>query len=115
MAGSVKLNPEAGVELAGIITNLMDGVVLEVVQNAFQAARTMGDDNHLVEGIKEKFMAFQARYNEQVVPAANKVKQSLEEFTDFADYVAKLQVDSGVKDVEVGAVKPNSYDAAKNL
>lgn len=115
MAGSVNLKPEAGVELAGIITKLMDGDVLDVVQSAFQAARTMGDDNHLVEGIKEKFMAFQAKYNDEVVPAANKVKTSFEEFTDFAEYVAKLQIDSSVRDVEVGQVKPNTYDAAKNL
>lgn len=115
MAGTVNLRPEAGVELATIITQLLDGTVLDVVQNAFQAARTMGDDNNLVEGVKEKFMAFQAKYNDEVVPAANKVKQSFEEFTDFADYVAKLSIDSSVKDVEVGTVKPNSYDAAKNL
>lgn len=115
MAATVNLDPQAGVELAGIITQLLDGVVLETVQNMYQAARSMGDENNLVEGIKAKFMSFQAKYNDELVGNANRVKKSFEEFTDFAEYVAKLQIDSSVKDVEVGQVKPNTYDAAKNL
>ena len=115
MAGVVILKPEAGLELADILTKVLDGVVLEKVQMAFDAARSLGDDNHVVEEIKRKFMAFQDKYNNDAVPASNKAKQSFEEFTDFAEYIKKLQVDTGVRDVEVGTVKPNSYDAAKNL
>lgn len=115
MADTVNLNPEAGQELATILTSLMDGVILDVVQEGYQAARALGDENDMVQQISAKFMAFQDKYNNDVVPGSNKAKTHFEEFTDYAEYVKKLQIDSSVKDVEVGQVKPNTYDAAKNL
>ena len=91
MAATVNLDPQAGVELAGIITQLLDGVVLETVQNMYQAARSMGDENNLVEGIKAKFMSFQAKYNDELVSNANRVKQSFEEFTRSEEHTSELQ------------------------
>lgn len=115
MAGTVNLRPEVGTEAAQLLKDLMDGVILERIASAFQTCRIMGDENPLVQGITEKFNNFQSLYNDTVVPAVNKASKSLEEYTDFATYVARIQVDSSMKDVEVGTVKPNSYDAAKNL
>lgn len=115
MAGTVNLRPEVGIEGAQMLKDLMDGVILERVGAAFQACRIMGEENPLVQGLTEKFNNFQNLYNGDLVTVVNKGSKSLEEYSDFATYVAKIQVDSSMKDVEVGTVKPNSYDAAKNL
>ena len=115
MAATVKLDPAKGQELAELVTKISDGTILEVVQNAFNACRTMGDDYHLVEGVKEKFIAFQNYYNDNVVPAFNAFKGSAERFTDLADYVSKLQMDTSVKDVEVGSVASDTFNVAGSL
>lgn len=111
----VKLDPAKGQELAELITKLGDSQVLEVVQNAYNACRQLGDDNHLVEGVKGKFIAMQNRYNDDIVQALNAFKQSAERFTDLAEHVAKLQMDSNVNQVEVGNVASDTYDVAGQL
>ncbi len=115
MPGTVNLKPEVGTELAAGLSKVLDGTVLEVIQTAYDGIRALGDDNHIVESIKEKFMKIQEKYNGDLVPAANSVKAKFEAYTDYAEYVSKLSIDTGVKDVDVGSVKPNNYDAAKNL
>ena len=115
MAGTVKLDPAKGLELAEVITRFCDVTVLECAQQAYDAVRTLGDDNHCVEQFKEKFNNFQNKYNADCVPAFDTLKKDCEEFTDAAEYIAKLAIDTSVKGGDVGTVASSGFDAAKNL
>lgn len=115
MAGKINLDPAKGVELAEVLTKFCDQEVQERAQAAYDAARSLGDDNHLVEEYKAKMAKFQDNYNNNLVPAFASFKAALEEYTDVAEYIAKLGIDTGVKDSDVGSVGAGQFDAARNL
>ena len=114
MAGLVNLKPEYGTELASTLVQITDGQTLDTIQELYNACMALGDNN-LSEGMRAKFMSIQDTYNSLVVPAVNKVKQSLEEYTDFATYVKGLSVDSKAAEVDIGTHAGNNYDAAMQL
>ncbi len=115
MAGKINLDPQKGVELAELLTKFCDSEVQELAQQAYDAARSLGDDNHLVEEYKGKMAHFQDNYNNNLVPAFASFKAALEEYTDVAEYIAKLGIDTGVADSDVGSVGSGQFDAARNL
>lgn len=111
MAGMINLDPAKGQEVAEMLTKLCDGEMLSVAQTIHDAVQTMGDDNNIVIQIGDKLHNFQDKYNSECVDAFNSLKAGLEKFTDIAEYISKVQVDTSVKvgetaraDVESGAM-----------
>lgn len=115
MAGIVNLDPQKGVELAEILTKFCDHEVQEVAQQIYDAMRSLGDDNHIVDELKAKMARFQDEYNNNVVPASTSMKAAFEEFTDVAEHVSKLAINTSVKATDVGTVGAGQFDAARNL
>ena len=111
----IKLDPEKGVDLATALTKFCDEQVLDTMQSMYDAVRTLGDDNHCVEQIKEKMVAAQNHYNSVLVPAFDSGKKAFEEFTDVAEYVAKLNIDTSVSSAGASTVSSGSFDAMRNL
>lgn len=115
MAGQVNLDPAKGVELAELLTKFCDTEVQDLAQRDYDAIRSLGDDNHCVEEFTTKMNGFQNNYNNTLVPAFDSVKQALEEFTDIAEYISKLAIDTGIADSDVGTVAAGTFDAARQL
>ena len=111
---AMNLNPEVGQQLSDTLCSLLDKSALEVISQAYHAAISIGD-NTLADAMKEKFNNIQNHYNEVVVPSVNAVKQSFTEFTDFANYLKNLQVDSKVADLDIGTHQGNNYEEAMSL
>lgn len=111
----INLRPEVGEELATAVTQVLDTEFCDSMQNLYEACRSMGDEHVLVEQVKQKFNTMQERYNTEGIPAIDKFKQVMAQYTDWATYVAKLQVDTSVKEVEVGQVNTGAFDAAHDL
>lgn len=114
MAGRLNLVPEKGEELSSMLQSILNGEVLEAVQDAFAAVTSLGDNN-IVDTMRENFNRIQNSYNNDVVPASKAVMDACEQFTDMAKYVNASSTANSVKDVEVGKVQANNYDAAKDL
>lgn len=111
----INLRPEVGEELATAVTTVLDNEFCESMQGLYEACRSLGDENDLVGQIKEKYNKMQEKYNAEAIPAIDRFKQVMSQYTDWATYVAKLQVDTSVKDVEVGEVNTGAFDAAHDL
>lgn len=112
---AVKLDPKLGGEVQDAIHMIMDNSVINTVGKAFELARALGDDTPIVEAVKDKFIKFQDKYNDEVVPVAKKVQDSMSGFIDSTTLLGNLQSDSSMKDVEVGTVQDNMYDAMNEL
>ena len=95
---AMKLNPETGATLAKSLRDCTDGTIIDVIQAGYTAISHVGE-GPIVDGAKEKFQHLSREYNESFLPAAEKVLHDLEEFTDVADYLSKLSVNTGVKGV----------------
>ena len=115
MAGVVHLDPEKGTELAEILTKFCDQEVQEVAQTIYDAMKSLGEDNHIVEELKAKMGKFQDNYNQSLVPASASMKTAFEEFTDVAESIAKLGIDTGVASSSVGTITSGQFDAARSL
>lgn len=114
MAAQVNLDPEHGRVLSSTIVALSDGTIIEAVQESYNACVALGDNN-MTDSYKEKFARIEAYYNDTFVPAVNAAKRSLEEYTDFAEYVKNLQMDSTITEGDIGTHQGNNYDAARSL
>lgn len=115
MAGKVNLDPAKGMLLAETLVKFCDQECIEVAQVANEAIRSLGDDNNCGDQLKQKMMNVQNNYNNNLVPAFNAVKAALEEFTDFAEFVSKLQIETTVTQSDVGTVGAGQFDAASRL
>lgn len=115
MAGKVNLDPQKGIELAEILNKFCDQECLELASVAYDAVRSLGDDNNCGEQLKERMRGVEANYNNNLVPAFSSLKAAFEEFTDVADYVAKLGIETKVTASDVGTVGGGQFDAAKSL
>lgn len=111
----INLRPEAGEELAAVVTNFLDKELCESEQALYDACRKMGDENHLVQEITEKHKRVESQYNGPFLDCINAYKRVLDQYTDWSTYSAKLQADSSTRDVEVGAINSGAFDAAHNL
>lgn len=115
MAGVINLDPQKGEELVSTLSSILNGTLLEVIQEGYDATLALGEGSSIVESMKENFGRIQTSYNDDVVPAVKAVNVSAEQFTDMAKYVNAAQTANSVKDIEVGKVGANNYDAAMNL
>lgn len=111
---AIQLKPEIGTELASALSQVLDGTAIEVISEAYKASLALGD-NAITEQNRDKYMKVQAMYNDTLVPAVQAVQASFGEFTDLAQYTNNLQVDTNVKDVDIGTYEGNQYDAARSL
>ena len=104
---AMKLNPEIGTELAGSLRKCTNGSIIEVIQDGYNAVSCCGE-GPIVEGVKEKFQHLSQEYNNTFLPAAEKVLHDLEEFTDVADFLKKLSVNTSVKGVAAADVQAST-------
>lgn len=115
MAGKVNLDPAKGAELAAILVRYCDVECIEAAQVANDAIRSLGEENNCGQQLREKMRRIQDNYNNNLVPAFNAAKAAIEEFTDVAEYISKLQIDATVAQSDVPQIAGGQFDAAKNL
>lgn len=108
------LDPKLGEEAARLMETELNGGILEDVNAAYKAVETLGD-NTIIEQMKEKFGNLAAYYNGSYMEALNAVKKNLEEYTDFASFVAKIQSDTSVKNEEIDPVKDAGFSEAATM
>lgn len=111
----INLRPEAGEELASAVTQVLDTEFCDAMQGLYDACRSLGDETNIVQDVKQKFMNAQEKYNAEGIPSLNKFRQVMEQYTDWATYVSKLQADTSVKDFETGNINTGAFDAAHDL
>ena len=111
----VKFDPAKGQEAAEVVTKYCDEIVQETANLAYEAIKALGEDNHIVEELKQKMVAFQSTYNDGLVPAFNSGNKAFNEFTDMAEYISKLDIDTSVAQADVGTVQSGMFDAAMHL
>lgn len=114
MAEQFNLDPELGTRVSESLTNILNGSILSSISSAY-AAMTKQGENNLTEQIKEKFMNIQKFYNDSVVPAMDVVLHNLEEYTDLADYINKLNVDTSIKAEDIDPVEEAGFTEAMNI
>ncbi len=112
---ALNLDPKKGEEAAEILVSFLNGPATEVIMEGFQVSRGIGEDNPCAENVEAQFRDYEAWFNDQVMPAANRLKANFEGFAELAEKFNRLSF-AGPKQVEdVGQVQSASYDAASDL
>lgn len=108
------LDPKLGEEAARLMESELNGGILEDVNTAYKAVETLGDNN-ITEQMKEKFVNLAAYYNGPYMEALAAVKKNLEDYTDFASFVDKIQSDTSVKGEEIDPVQDAGFGEAASM
>lgn len=110
----LNLKPEVGEELAFGATKLLDEDFLDTVKACYDVAEAMGD-NPVAQQLCERFKALQDKYNADGVPGAEKWLAGLQEYTDAAEHLKKIQGDTTVKGQVEGEIKTGGFSAVTEL
>lgn len=109
------MDPRLGMEAVQVMEKELNGEILLTVQESYSAVKSLGD-NSLVEQMDTKFKKLSDFYNTTYLTALNAVKKNLEEYTDFAEYVSKLQADTNLKTQDIDPAKDAGFaDAVGSL
>lgn len=114
MAGTVNLDPQAGADLAIILAKFANEEMMEVAQLGYAAVECVGDNN-CIDAFKERFGKFKDNFDNNVLPALSDLKAAMEEYTDVAEYISKLSIETSVTGSDVGTISAGGFDAARNL
>lgn len=109
-----RLDPKLGEEAVQTLETELNGAILEDVSAAYKAVETLGD-NTIIDQMKEKFGALANFYNGPYITALEAIKTNLLEYTDFAEFVSKMQVDTSVKTEDIDPVKDAGFGDAASL
>lgn len=112
---ALNMDPKFGQQAAETIVVLLNGEAREVVVDAYQLARTVGEDNPAVEHLDKMFKDYEVFFNDQMMPAVNKIKDNFLANSDLATYFNNLDFANVQAAEEVGTVEDANYDAAKDL
>lgn len=111
----LNLDPKLAQEAAEAIVNACNGRAQEVIVVAWQIAQQAGEDNPLVEGLRAVIKDYEVFYNEQLVPAANALKDNMEQYGVFANAINNMTVAKVAAAEDIGRVDSAEYDAASDL
>lgn len=98
------------------VVSLANGDFVDKIQNLYGSVSKLGEENEVVETPKRALRAIEQYFNDQCVPALNKVIQNCEGFEALSIYVKQqLQGATVAQGEDVGQVADATYDAARNL
>lgn len=113
---AVKFDERLAQEAIAGITDMANGKFTEDLQALYGVLRELGEDNEIVDVPCRDLRNIEAFYNDQCVPAYNKVIKNCEGFAELAVYVKQqLQGAGAIQGEDVGQVADATYDAARNL
>lgn len=111
----LRFDPKLGEQTAETITNILNGQLPATIMEAYELAKMIGEDNPLVEGLGNLCKLYEHEFNEQGVPRANKIRDNMMANSELAKMFNSLSVAKVAGAADMGVVKDNNYDAAKNL
>lgn len=111
----MNIKPEVGVELATSMNQLLNGQVLDTIAEAFAAAKEVAGESTMMDSIQANFQKLQNYYNNDVLGNVHQLQQGLQEYTDYATFLTKVQAADSVQEQDVGGVTQNQYDACASI
>lgn len=108
------LDPKTGEALATTFAGLVNGKAVPLFEDCFKHVSEIGD-NEIVEQEKAKIRKAADYYNEEVLPAVQKIQESFESFTNMAEFMNKLQMDETIATEAIDPVKDAGFDEVANL
>lgn len=111
----MNLSPKQGEQVAQMTEAILNGKVLDIVRFSHDCTMVLGENNHMVEEYRKEFKNLSDVYNGTILEQSKLFRDNMTAFTDFADYISKLSVDTSVKIEDVGSVQGNNYDLARSL
>lgn len=108
-------DPKHGQEAADAILSVCNGQVTEPVVGLYGVVKTLGEGNPIVDTPVADLKKIEAYFNEQVVPAANAIKEHFLEHAELSAMVMNTESAKTAEGEDIGQVGDTTYDAAKNL
>lgn len=106
-----KMDPKLGEELVRVMHSELNGVLLDYMAAGFAAVEASGD-NTIAEQMKEKFNKIANFYNGEYMDVLKAVEENATEYTDFAEFLSKMQLDQSVKQQDIDPVKNAGFAEA---
>lgn len=114
MAEKFNLDPELGTRVSENLLKILNGDVTNSISTAYIAMTKQGENN-LTEQFKKKFINIQNFYNDSVIPAMAAVQTNLDEYTDLANYMNKIEIDTSIKAEAIDPIENAGFAEAMNI
>lgn len=111
----MNIKPEVGTELATTMNQLLNGQVLDVISEVYQAVKEVAGESTMMDSISASFQKLQNFYNNDVLGNVHNLQKGLQEYTDYATYLTKVSAADSVHEKDVGGVTQNQYDACASI
>lgn len=114
MAEKFNLDPELGTRVSENLSKILNGDITNSISTAYIAMTKQGENN-LTEQFKKKFINIQNFYNDSVIPAMTAVQTNLDEYTDLANYMNKIEIDISIKAEAIDPIENAGFAEAMNI
>lgn len=115
MDGQMVFKPGVAEQAAETLSSILNGELQNSVINAWNICKNMGEDNPLVETLGTSLKDYEAKFNDELLPLATRLKDNFFANEEFVKRFNSLSVATVSKDVDLGTVQDNNYDAAAHL
>jgi len=112
---ALNLDPKLAQEAAESVVGVMNGSAQECIVEAWQIAQQAGEGNPVVDGLRQPIKDYEGFYNEQFAPAANRLKENMEAFGEFATFINNAALGKVAAAEDIGHIDGNEYDVAHDL
>lgn len=108
-------DPKKGQEAADTLVSVCNGKAQEQIVGLYQLVKSLGEGNPVVDAPCAVLHQAADYFNEEFVPAANKIKDHFGEYAELSAAILATESAKVAAGEEMGQVADTTYDAAAML